>query len=98
MEEEKPEPLDDLSSLAWDGPEDSDEEIEEMAKLKTEWEIRNGVRFSKRGIIEYVEMFLERESKQNKEDAKTAKLWEQKLKIPAMTYFLKKGGSDISSS
>ena len=96
-EDKKPEPLDDLSALAWDGPEDSDEEIEEMAKLKTEWEIRNGVKFSKRGIIEYIENFLVQESKANK-DPKVAKAWDQKLKVPALTYFLKKGGSDISSS
>jgi hypothetical protein len=28
-----------MTELAWFGPEDSDEEVEEMAKHKTQWEI-----------------------------------------------------------
>jgi hypothetical protein len=39
----------------WDGPEDSDEEIEEMVKYKTQWEIDNGIKYSKKGIIETIE-------------------------------------------
>ena len=40
-EEEKEEEgeLDNLEELLWDGPEDSDEEIAEMAALKTDFEI-----------------------------------------------------------
>ena len=34
-EEEEWKPNDDMTELAWFGPEDSDEEIEEMAKHKT---------------------------------------------------------------
>ena len=31
--------MDDWERWAWDGPEDSDEEIEEMVPFKTQWEI-----------------------------------------------------------
>ena len=68
-----------------------------MAKLKTEWEIKNGVKFSKRGIVDYIERFLATESI-NSEDPQTAKAWEEKLKTPGLTYYLKKGGSDINTS
>ena len=44
-----------MSKLMWFGPEDSDEEVEEMAKLKTEWEIESGVKFSKRGLMSFIE-------------------------------------------
>ena len=36
---EEEEELDNLEELLWDGPEDSDEEIAEMAALKTDFEI-----------------------------------------------------------
>ena len=39
VEEEEWKPNDDMTELQWFGPEDSDEEIEEMAKHKTPWEI-----------------------------------------------------------
>lgn len=62
-EEEEWKPNDDMTELAWFGPEDSDEEIEEMAKHKTPWEIEQNVKFSKRGLIEYIERMIEYESK-----------------------------------
>ena len=40
---------------AWDGPEDSDEEVQEMVKYKTQYEINQGIKFSKRGIIDFIE-------------------------------------------
>lgn len=48
----------DMKHLLWDGPEDSDEEVECMLEHKNPWEIKNGVRFSKRGLIEYIEKFI----------------------------------------
>jgi len=51
--------------LLWDGPEDSDEEIPEMAALKTDWEIEQGIKFSKRGIITYLENLIETENMAN---------------------------------
>jgi hypothetical protein len=64
IEEEEKEwlPNDDMAELAWFGPEDSDEEVEEMAKFKTPWEIENGVKFSKRGLIDYIEKMIEYDS------------------------------------
>ena len=59
VEEEKEwAPNDDMTDLAWFGPEDSDEEIEEMAKHKTPWEIEQNVKFSKNGLIEYIEKMI----------------------------------------
>lgn len=46
---------DDFTGLQWDGPEDSDEEVEEFLPFKTEFERQQGIRFSKRGIIKYIE-------------------------------------------
>lgn len=51
-----------MTELLWYGPEDSDEEIEEMAKYKTPWEIEQGVKFSKRGLIDYIEKNIAFES------------------------------------
>ena len=87
-----------MSQFMWDGPEDSDEEIPEMAALKSSYEIAEGVVFSKNGIKKYVEDKIEKESKDNKKDPKTAKLWEEKLKLPGITMSLKRGGSHISES
>lgn len=89
---------DDMTQFMWDGPEDSDEEIPEMAALKSSYEIAEGIVFSKNGIKKYVEAQIEKESKDNKKDPKTAKLWEEKLKLPGIQMYLKKGGSHISES
>ena len=51
-----------LGNYEWDGPEDSDEEIEEMIGMKTPWEMQDGVRYSKRGLIEYIEKMIAQES------------------------------------
>ena len=66
---------DDFSNHLWDGPEDSDEEIEEMVKYKTQWEIDNGIKYSKKGIIETIEKYLKYESTES-DDAKNGRLWE----------------------
>jgi len=39
----------------WDGPDDSDEEIASILPYKNEFEEKSGIRFSKRGIINYIE-------------------------------------------
>ena len=66
---------DDLKDWMWDGPEDSDEEIEDMIPLKNKYELEVGIKFSKNGIIEYIEKFLETENPNNKNDPKIARLW-----------------------
>ena len=87
---------DDMTEYYWNGPEDSDEEIEELMFAKTEWEKVNGPRFSKRGIIEYCEKFLAHENANNKKDKKNAKLWEEKMTSPTLKMWLKKNGSNFS--
>jgi len=82
-----------MSQFLWDGPEDSDEEIQELVGFKCEYEKQQGIKYSKNGIIDYVTKTLENESKDNKKDPKIAKLWEEKLKIPGLKMYLKKGGT-----
>ena len=41
----------DMVDFLWDGPSDSDEEVECMIPHKNDWEKANGVKFSKRGLI-----------------------------------------------
>lgn len=47
-----------MNDFEWDGPEDSDEEIESLIPYKVQYEIDEGIKFSKRGIIEFVEKYV----------------------------------------
>lgn len=67
---------DNMEAYIWDGPEDSDEEIEEMVIYKNEYEVDLGIKYSKNGIIKFVESQLKHERPDNKQDSKNAKLWE----------------------
>lgn len=67
---------DEMEEFLWDGPSDSDEEIEEFLQHKSQFEKEIGVRYSKRGIIDFCESFLRQESSHNLDDPKTAKKWE----------------------
>ena len=69
-----------------------------MVALKNDYEKQQGIKFSKRGIIAYVESFLERESCENKSDPTTAKKWEEKLSTPTLKFYLKNGGSQFNDS
>ena len=51
-----------MKKLLWDGPEDSDEEIVSLVKYKNDYEKKMGVKFSKRGIISYIEEQIQKES------------------------------------
>ena len=51
-----------MTQWLWDGPEDSDEEIEEMAQFKNAYEEELGIKFSKNGIKEFIDNLVERES------------------------------------
>lgn len=66
-----------------------------MALLKTQWELDEGVKFSKNGLIEFIEKKQAHENPLNKNDPATAKAWERKLKNAGLTYYLKKGGSAL---
>lgn len=63
-----------------------------MIEHKNPWEKKNGVKFSKRGLIEFIEKFVEHESSANQKE------WEQKGNFPGLKYFLKKGGSDVNTN
>ena len=57
-----------------------------------------GIKFSKNGIIEFIEKFLAHESHFNKDDAQTARLWKEKeVYAPGVKLYLKEGGSQFSS-
>lgn len=84
---------DDMNEWLWDGPEDSDEEIEELVPFKNEFEKQLGVKFSKRGIKEFIENTLAHENAADTEDPANAKKWELKLDTPNIKFFLKNGGS-----
>ena len=56
------------------------------------------VKFSKNGIIKFIEDLLELESPDNKKNTKNAKLWENKLQMSGIKMYLKKGGSQASDS
>ena len=92
FEDNKDKDEDDMTEFLWDGPEDSDEEIACLVPLKTDNEVAQGVKFSKRGLIEYITSFVENESMEKNP------LWERKLDSPGIKYFLKKGGSDVNKT
>ena len=65
-----------------------------MAALKTDFEKQCGIKFSKNGIINYVENILQKESK---DDTQNGKLWEEKLQTPNIKLFIKKNGSEMNA-
>lgn len=65
-----------------------------MAALKTDFEKQCGIKFSKNGIISYVENTLQKESK---DDPQNEKLWEEKLTTPEIKLFVKKNGSEMNA-
>ena len=44
---------DDFTNLQFDAADGSDEEVEELTKLKIPQEVKDGIKLSKRGIIDY---------------------------------------------
>lgn len=87
---------DDMTNYIWDAAENSDDEVEELKVLKTQFEIKNNVRFSKSGIKDYINNTIIEESPNNKSNIKSSKLWESSLKLPGLNMWLKKGGSSIN--
>ena len=61
-----------------------------MVALKTDWEIEQGIKFSKRGIINYLENLVENDCQEKD------KAWDLKLKSPKILYYIKKGGSSLN--
>lgn len=87
---------DDFTDLQWDGPLDSDEEVEELLPFKTDLERKQGIKFSKNGIIKFIEEQLSKDSPHNSEDPKNAALWENALTEPGVNLYIKKGGSKLN--
>ena len=55
-----------MTEYLWDGPEDPNEEIIELNKYKNDFEDTIfGVKYSKNGIIEFIEKFFAYESPEN---------------------------------
>ena len=46
--------------------------------MKTKWEIENGVKYSKKGLMDKINEMIKTESKLSGNE-KTSKAWEQKL-------------------
>ena len=44
-----------MQEYRWDGPSDSDEEVQEFVNLKNKYEDKLGIKFSKNGIIKFIE-------------------------------------------
>ena len=63
-----------------------------MAALKTPYEIEIGIKFSKRGIIDYIETQIVQDSIEHD------KRWECKSKQPNLMYYIKKGGSEVNKN
>ena len=67
-----------------------DEEIEELANLINPYELEKQLKFSKNGIVKYIDEIVEQESKLNQNDPKLAKEWEEKVNTKNVKFFLKK--------
>lgn len=86
----------DFTDLLWNGPDDSDEEVEDLLPYKNQYEKQLGVVYSKNGIIKFIEETLEHESPDNKKNPKNAKLWEKQLTYQGIQLYTKKDGSRFS--
>ena len=54
------------------------------------WEIEADVHYSKKGLADFIESEFVKENPANDD------LWVRKVKTPAMSYFMKKGGSHLN--
>lgn len=81
-----------MNGFLWDGPEDSDEEIAALVPYKNEFEIKLGIKFSKRGMISYIEEQVQKES------TVASTNWELKDKDVNMAYYLKRNGSQFNKT
>ena len=53
---------DNMNDYIWDGPEDPDKELEEIAVFKNDYEKEMGIKYCKNGLIDFLEKLLEKES------------------------------------
>ena len=69
-----------------------------MTPYKCHFEVEMGVKYSKKGLVEYIEQFLAHENPKNKKDKKNGGLWAENLKTPQIAMFMKKGGSHLNAN
>ena len=81
-----------MTGLLWDGPEDSDEEIASLVPFKNKYEQQQNIKFSKRGIISYIEQQVQNES------IAANPSWELKDNDANMAYYLKRNGSQFNKT
>ena len=93
MSEILPKLSENFQDLLWDGPENSDEEIEEMVQYKNQYEKEMGVKFSKNGIIKFIEDNLRKE---DTSQGTITNFWQNHFESPGISLYLKKGGSNLS--
>ena len=58
---------------------------------RIDWELKADMQFTKNSIREFIEEAFAKENPEEDE------LWMRKAKTPNLTYFIKKGGSDLST-
>lgn len=74
---------------------DSDEEIEELLPLKNEFEKKLGIKFSKNGIVKFIEDNIRKESPQGTENPENTQRWEKQLEFQGINLYLKDGGTQF---
>ena len=87
-----------MEHLKWDGPADNDEELAEFIPFKNDYEKQMGIKYSKNGIMKFIEDLVKKENRNNKEDVMNARLWEEKLNLKneGLIMYVKKGGSHLN--
>ena len=87
---------DDMSQFILNGY-GSDEEIPELKGLISPKEQEKGLKFSKNGIIKYINDYVDHETRHNKNDPKLASLWEEKIKTGNCLFQVKKSEANNSN-
>lgn len=82
-----------MEEYKFDADENSDEEIEELAVTKSQFERDSGLVFSKRGIIDFIENLMNTETVDNKGGA--GKSWEEKSKTPNFKFYIKSDTGNV---
>lgn len=77
-----------MTEWLWDGPLDSDEEIEELVPFKNHFEVEQNIKFSKNGFKSYIDEIL----KQEEPTGEKQKEWEQKLSDKSLKVMIKGTG------
>lgn len=81
---------DDLHEWAWQGP--AKMEIEELVPLKNEYEIQEGIKMSREGIVNFIEEMVQQES------PKTSDQWHNRLDLEDCRMSMRDGGSKHNNS